>query len=134
MPHNLRDDLIDVLEAVSKAQLSALRRLRRTPQRKPSARGTAPTRPMSHREIVYDILGRAHRPLHVSEILARVAQHHGVTLDRQSIVSALAKRVARRDRFVRTGPNTFSLLPEAEKRCWMALLPCLCEVRGDGRP
>ena len=31
VPNHLRDDLIDVLEAVSKAQLSALRRLRRTP-------------------------------------------------------------------------------------------------------
>ena len=115
MPNNLRDDLIDILEAVSGAQLSTLRRLRRAPQEKPAASSSAPAKPMSHIDMAYDILRGAGHPLPVSEILARVAQRHGVTLDRESIVSALSKRVARRDRFVRTGPNTFSVLPEAER-------------------
>ena len=53
--------------------------------------------------------------MHISEILALAAQRHGVALDRESIVSALAKRVARKDRFVRTGPNMFSVLPETER-------------------
>jgi len=44
-----------------------------------------------------------------------VAKRHGVTLDRESIVSALTKRVARKDRFARTAPNTFSVLPEKER-------------------
>ena len=34
MPDNFRDDLIDVLEAVSKAQVDTLRRLRRSAQQK----------------------------------------------------------------------------------------------------
>lgn len=115
MPNNIRDDFIDVLEAVSKAQLSTLRRLRRTATPKSPSREPAPARRMSHIEMVYDILRSADRPLHVAEILARIAKRHGLTLDRESVVSALAKRVARKDRFVRTGPNTFSVLPEEER-------------------
>jgi len=115
MPNSSRDDLIDVLEAVSKAQLKALRRLRRTPRPQPAGAGAAPPKRMSHIEIVYDILRDAHRPLHVSAILARVAQRHALTLDRESVVSALAKRVARQDRFLRTAPNTFGILPHPER-------------------
>ncbi len=112
---NPRDDLIDILEAVSKAQLHALRRLRRPGQQKPAAVGAGKTKRMSHIDIVYDILHSAAHPLHISEILALVAKRHGIALDRESVVSALAKRVARKDRFVRTGPNTFALLPETER-------------------
>jgi HB1, ASXL, restriction endonuclease HTH domain len=115
MPNNIRNDLIEVLEAVSKAQLITLRRLRRSspPQVQPG--GAAPVRSMSQIDMVYDILKAAGRPLHVSEIMTRVAQRHGVSLDRESIVSALSKRVARQDRFARTDPNTFSILPDTER-------------------
>jgi hypothetical protein len=115
MPNNLRDDLIEVLEAVSKAQLNTLRRLRRSPRPEATPAGAKPPKSMSHVDMAYDILRSAGRPLHISEITALVAKRHGVTLDRESIVSALAKRVARRDRFVRTGPNVFSVLPDTER-------------------
>jgi hypothetical protein len=115
MPDNPRDDLIEILESVSKAQLQALRRLRRSP-----ARGEPPTsgvrsKRMSHISMVHDILRSARGPLHISEILTLIAKRYGVTLDRESVVSALAKRVARKDRFVRAGANTFALLPEEEE-------------------
>lgn len=109
MPNSTRDDLIEVLEAVSQAQLHALRRLRRGARAVPATDSAAPKKRMSHIDMVFDILREARRPLHVSEILARVAQRHGLTLDRESVVSALAKRVARQDRFVRTAPNTFAV-------------------------
>jgi HB1, ASXL, restriction endonuclease HTH domain len=115
MPDDVRDDLLEVLEAISKAQLSTLRRLRRNVKRAAHPGEAKTAKSMSHVDMVYDILQSAGRPLHISEILKRVAKHHGVALDRESIVSALAKRMARKDRFVRTGPNTFSLLPYAEK-------------------
>ena len=44
MPNNLRDDLIDILEAVSRAQLSTLRRLRRDPQEKPRSEQLSPSK------------------------------------------------------------------------------------------
>ncbi len=115
MPDNFRDDLIDILEAVSKAQVDALRRLRRSAQQKTAPGGAERVKSMSQVHMVYDILRRAARPLHISEIMTLVAKRHGVTLDRESIVSALTKRVARKDRFARTAPNTFSVLPEKER-------------------
>ena len=115
MPDNFRDDLIDILEAVSKAQVDALRRLRRSARQKAAPGGAEKVKSMSQVEMVYDILRSAGRPLHISEIMTLVAKRHGVTLDRESIVSALTKRVARKDRFARTAPNTFSVLPEKER-------------------
>ena len=115
MPNSVRNDLIEILEAVSKAQLKTLRRLRQPPRAEVRPGDAKPTPRMSQIDMVYDILHRAGRPLHVSEILARVGQRHGVALDRESIVSALAKRTARHDRFARTAPNTFSILPDSER-------------------
>lgn len=115
MPDNTRNQLIDVLESVARAQLHALRRLRRSTQPPSPMEPQETTKRMSNTQIVYDILLRAGRPLHIAEILERVSKQHGLKMDRESIVSALAKRVARRDRFVRTAPNTFGLLPESER-------------------
>jgi hypothetical protein len=63
--------------------------------------------------MAYDILKKARAPLHVSEILARLHASFHVTVDRESLVSSLSKKVARGDRFLRTGKNTFALRPEA---------------------
>jgi hypothetical protein len=115
MPNNLRDDLIDILEAVSKAQLKTLRQLRRSPRQESPPAGTRSPKSMSKIDMAYDILHGAGRPMHISEIMALVAKRHGVTLDRESIVSAITKRVARKDRFLRTGPNQFSALPDTER-------------------
>lgn len=54
------------------------------------------------------------RPLHVSDILERIHAQFGVVVDRDSLVSSLTKKVARRDRFLRPEKNTFSLRPEAK--------------------
>jgi hypothetical protein len=115
MPNDVRDDLLEVFEAISKAQLNTLRRLRRNVKQQARPSNAKSTKSMSHVDMVYDILQTAGQPLHISEILARVAKRHGLVLDRESIVSALTKRVARKDRFLRTGPNTFSVLPNAER-------------------
>jgi hypothetical protein len=52
--------------------------------------------------------------LHVSEIITDIERIHGVKVDRESLVSALTKKVVRKDRFVRTGKNTFALQEEGE--------------------
>jgi hypothetical protein len=62
--------------------------------------------------MAYDVLKKARSPLHVSELLARIQSSFGVTVDRESLVSSLSKKVARQDRFLRTQKNTFSLRPE----------------------
>ncbi len=63
-------------------------------------------------DMAIDILRRTQQPLHVSEIIAQVKARHGVELDRESLVSALVKKVHRRQGLIRTAPNTFGI--EAE--------------------
>jgi hypothetical protein len=59
-----------------------------------------------------DILRQAKNPLHVSEIIAQVKTKHGVILDRESLVSALVKKVHRKQELSRTAPNTFKIATE----------------------
>jgi hypothetical protein len=63
--------------------------------------------------MAFDILKKARSPLHVSEIIDRIQAQFGEAVDRESLVSALSKKVARQDRFLRSEKNTFSLRPEA---------------------
>ncbi len=110
MPDDLKDSILSVFEASLDAQLRAVRRLRS------GAEAPAPTRrraSLSQVDMAYDILKKARVPLHVSEILARIDSTFHVTVDRESLVSSLTKKVARGDRFLRTGKNTFGLRPEA---------------------
>jgi hypothetical protein len=109
MPDDAREVILETLEAALEAQLRAVRRLRRGAAPKPSGKAREGGR--SHISIVEDILRSAEAPLHISEIIARAQSRFALLLDRESLVSALTKRVARQDRFVRTAPNTFALRP-----------------------
>jgi hypothetical protein len=60
-------------------------------------------------EIVRNVLNIAGRPLHVSEIIQLAKRDFEVELDRDSIVSAILKKVKAGRSFIRTSPNTFAL-------------------------
>jgi hypothetical protein len=107
----LKDVILSIFERSLDAQLRAVRRLRRAPAQ--AAQAPRPKR-MSQVDMAYNILVRARAPLHVSLIIARIEQAFGLSVDRESLVSALSKKVARRDRFARTEKNTFALLPQAK--------------------
>lgn len=107
---DLKDVILGAVEASLDAQLRAVRRLRRgeparAPARRPKGR--------SQVDMAYDILKKARGPLHITELLARIQTAFHVTVDRDSLVSSLTKKVARGDRFVRADKNTFALRPEA---------------------
>ena len=71
---------------------------------------------MSNMDMAIDILRRAQKPLHISEVIAHVKAKYGVTLDRESLVSALVKKIHRRRGLSRPAPNTFVIEAEAEGR------------------
>jgi hypothetical protein len=100
-------DLIDILENTALAQLRALRALRRSEHRK-----TSPPEPKrkSNIDIIYDILLAAKKPLHVNDIIQRAKEDYHRQLHRESLVSALTKKVLDQNTFTRTAPNTFDLL------------------------
>jgi hypothetical protein len=107
---SIQNLILSVFEASLEAQLRAVRRLRQGEQ--------TPAAPSRHKglsqvDMAYDVLRKAPSPLHVSEILDRIQAAFGVTVDRESLVSSLTKKVARGDRFLRTDKNTFGLRSEA---------------------
>jgi hypothetical protein len=105
---DLKDIILSIFETALDAQLRAVRRLRHGPE--PGASRPTP-KGMSQVDMAYDILKRAHGPLHVALVIERIQQHFQVTVDRESLVSSLSKKVARGDRFTRPARNTFALLP-----------------------
>jgi DNA-directed RNA polymerase delta subunit len=109
MNDDLKESIFSIFEASLDAQLRAIRRLRQG--------GLDASRPgrkkgLSQVDMAYDVLKKARSPLHVSELLDRIRASFGVSVDRESIVSSLTKKVARQDRFLRTEKNTFALRPD----------------------
>ena len=110
MNDDLKESILSIFEASLEAQLRAVRRLRQgdTPAPRP-----ARNKGLSQIDMAYDVLKKARSSLHVSELLDRIRAAFGVSVDRESLVSSLSKKVARQDRFLRTEKNTFGLRPEA---------------------
>jgi hypothetical protein len=102
-----KNDLIEVLENSALAQLRALRALRRSEQRPASPPGA---KRKSNMDIVYDILRAAKGPLHIHDLIQRAKKDFHRPLHRESLVSALTKKVLDQNTFCRTAPNTFDLL------------------------
>ena len=107
MKHLTKYDLIEVLENSALAQLRALRALRRSEQRPATPPGA---KRKSNMDIVYDILLVARGPLHIHDIIQRAQKDFHRPLHRESLVSALTKKVLDQNTFCRTAPNTFDLL------------------------
>ena len=110
MESKIPEWFLSFYESLFSAQLRTVRQLK-SPKPKKSKRKEDG---MSNMDMTIDILRRAQRPLHISQIIAQVKAKYGVTLDRESLVSALVKKVHRRQGLSRSAPNTFEL--EAEGR------------------
>lgn len=100
----VRDIILDTMVVSLEAQLKALKRLRG-----PRDEDEPRIKSMSHINIVFNLLSAARTPLHVSQLISEAEKRYGVKLERESLVSALSKKVLKGDRFVRTDKNTFSL-------------------------
>ena len=98
-------------ESLYSAQLRAIRQMKSPKPRKVKE---AENKGMSNMDMTIDILRRAQKPLYISEIIAQVKTKYGVTLDRESLVSALVKKVHRRQGLSRTAPNTFQIETEGK--------------------
>ena len=100
---------VKLQEELLKAQLTVLRRhLADTPEHREAVAVRTRQR-MSQMSMVIDILAAAGGPLHIHEIIRRAEAAHGAKLDRESLVSAMAKKVRKGVVFERVSPNTFGL-------------------------
>jgi hypothetical protein len=100
----IRDVILDTMVVSLEAQLRALKRLRG-----PDEEDEPREKSMSQTDITSNLLVAAGTPLHISQIISEAERVFGVKLDRESLVSALSKKVMKGDRFIRTGKNTFAL-------------------------
>jgi hypothetical protein len=103
----IKNTILESIEMSLSAQLRAVRRLRTGEE---DAKPKSPRKGMSQVDMAYDILKRTGSPLHVSEIIARIEKLHGKQVDRESLASALIKKVKRGDRFIRSDKNVFALI------------------------
>lgn len=105
MPDETRDEILAAFEFALETQLRAVRRLRdkQPRERRPSKKG------LSNIGMSFEVLSRAKAPMHVDDLIAAIAQAYGVQPARDSLVSALTKKVVAGDRFEKTAPNTFGL-------------------------
>ena len=100
-------DWAKLQESLLKAQLKIVRQFLKEgqqPKFKPRGKGR------SQMSIIYDLMLAAQKPLHVTEIIKRAKIDFNVELERDSIVSALSKKVKSGRMFKRVKANTFTIL------------------------
>jgi hypothetical protein len=100
----IRKIILEIIENSLEAQLRSVKRLR-----DPEAEKQPKEKSKSQMGLVHDVLVKVGKPLHINEIIEQIHVMHGRKLDRESLVSALSKKVIRDKRFVRTAKNTFSI-------------------------
>lgn len=109
MENKIPEGLLDLYESLLSVQLRTVRQLKDGKGAKAKGRKKEG---MSNIDMAMDILKGAAKPLHISEILAQIKSRYRVTLDRESLVSALVKKVHRNQGVTRTAPNTFMATPK----------------------
>lgn len=87
---------------VAQAKLKIVERFQQQDRRQPQQR-------TSNIDIVQNVLNSAGTPLHVSDIIQMAQKKYDVQLNRDSIVSAILKKINAGQTFIRTAPNTFAL-------------------------
>ena len=104
-----RDEILAAFEIALDTQLRAVRRLRghRPKSVRPGPQG------LSNIDMSYEVLRRTKGPLHVNDLIVAIARAYGVQPARDSLVSALSKKVAAGDRFEKSAPSTFGLRADA---------------------
>lgn len=109
MSFKISDEILTLFESMLRAQLNVIRHFRK----QAGIEIEAPKeKRMSQMEIVYDILRQSQKPMHVDDIIATAKSKFTLELDKESVVSALAKRIKRNDRFIKIAPNTYALIDQ----------------------
>lgn len=105
-----RSVILEVVEVCLEAQLKAIRKLHgkdvndagRTDKPKEKRNRSQPG-------MAVEVLRKAGKPLHINDIVDEIGKSFGVKTERDTLVSALTKKVVKGDTFIRTNRNTFYL-------------------------
>lgn len=98
------DDYLEIKKEMLQAQLKVIfQHQRKMPPQLGKYKRT------SNLSIVEDILKNTGTPLHISAIIEIAKNEFNADLERDSIVSALIKKINSGQTFIRTAPNTFAI-------------------------
>ncbi len=92
---------LDLIEELAKSTLDVINRVRDGMPSKRSKRAYK-------FQYVESILRKAERPLHINEIIEIAKREYKVNIERDSLSSAISKKVRAGSGIVRTAPNTFT--------------------------
>jgi hypothetical protein len=106
MENKLPEEFLTFYESLFSAQLRVVRQFKNP---KSGSAKSKKRKGMSNIDMAIDILQRSKQPLHISEVITQAKVKHGVTLNRESLVSALVKKVHQNQGLIRTAPNTFQV-------------------------
>lgn len=106
MEKEIREAVLYSIEESLKAQLKAIKKLR---GKKENEIEEPKRRRITQIGMIEDVLREEGGKLHINEIITRVQNKYGISLNRDSIVSAIIKRIQQGKTFRRCGPNTFGL-------------------------
>ena len=98
------DKILEFYKELLQSQLKVVYRYQRQ-----SPQLTKKLKRTSNLDIVEDILAASNQPLHISKIIEIAKNDYNLTLERDSIVSAIIKKIRSGVRFERIAPNTFTL-------------------------
>ena len=110
MKNKLIEQFLNINESMLRAQLNVIRQFRR--EAGIQSTEPKPGKGMSQVDMIYDILKDSMSPIHIDQLIVDAEKKFDVKLEKESVVSALAKRIKRNDRFVKTAPNTYFLIDQ----------------------
>jgi len=96
----------EIQESLLHEQLKVIRRFLK---KEKEVMGEKQSKGKSKTMITKDILDASPTPLHITEIIKKAKSDYQTEIDRESIVSAISKKVQKGEVFIRTAPNTFGL-------------------------
>lgn len=102
------DSYLQYHKEIAKAKLKVIERYQQQGHRRTIKR-------TSNIDVVQNVLKIAGHPLHVSDIIKMAHDQYQVQLNRDSIVSAILKKINAGQTFIKTAPNTFALKDYADK-------------------
>lgn len=103
------DIIIDFKEKMLNAQLKALRKMKKQETDQPTQK-----RCISKIETALYVLKSAGRPLHINELISEIQKQYSITVEKDSLVSALTKKLNKIKGLSKVGPNTFHCIQTRE--------------------
>ena len=111
---DLKEFLLQIIELQLDYQLRAIRQLQGKPEIEPPIFPRKGRRRQSLVDLSINILTEERKPLHVNDLVQLLQQRFGRLTDRDTLSSALAKKVRQGILIKQTAPATFSLIKGKE--------------------